>query len=60
VSPPDSSNLGLIGIVREKPRTNIYTVMLILSLLAISTACVLLWLELTSYGPFPWWKVPRF
>ena len=60
MSPQDSSSLGPSGVIVEKPRSNIYTVMLILSLLAICTACVLLWLELSSYGSFPWWKVPRF
>jgi hypothetical protein len=31
--------------------------MLILSFLAVTVACVLLWLELNSYGSFPQWKV---
>ena len=52
MSPQDSSK----GLSREKPRTNIYTMMLILSLISIITACVLLYLELQSYGSYPWWN----
>ena len=37
---------------------DVYTVMLILSFLAVLTACALLWLELKGYGTFPWWKAP--
>lgn len=44
------------GAVEEKPRFNIYTMMLIVSLLAIIMACFLLWYELKSYGSFPQWK----
>ena len=41
----------------EKPSTNIYTMMLVISLLAITIACVLLYLEMASYGPlFSSWK----
>ena len=36
----------------EKPSTNVYTMMLIISLLAITIACIMLFLEMTSYGPF--------
>ncbi len=53
MSPQTSSK----GVVVEKPGMNIYTVMLILSLVCISLACLLLWSELRSYGDFPWWKV---
>ena len=42
----------------EKPRSNVYTMMLILSFFAIATACAMLWLELSTYGDYPWWKVP--
>ena len=44
------------GAVEEKPRFNIYTMMLIVSLIAIIAACALLWYELKSFGPFPQWK----
>jgi hypothetical protein len=30
--------------------------MLVIALIALLTACVLLWLELQSYGSYPWWK----
>ncbi len=39
----------------QKPRSNVYTMMLILSFAAIVTACVLLYLQLAEYGDFPWW-----
>lgn len=44
------------GQVEVKQRTNVYTVMLILSFIAICTACTLLWLELDRYGKMPMWK----
>lgn len=42
----------------QKPRFNIYTMMLVISFIAITTACTLLYLELQLYGVFPWWKPP--
>ncbi len=44
------------GQVEVKQRTNVYTVMLILSFIAICTACTLLWIELHRYGKMPQWK----
>lgn len=41
--------------IEQKPRANVYTMMLVVSLCAIIVACVVLWLELKSYGDFPWW-----
>ncbi len=41
----------------QKPRSNVYTVMLILSLIAIIVGCVLLWLEMAPYrkdSGWPW------
>jgi hypothetical protein len=44
-------------IIEQKQRNNIYTMMLILSFIGITVACVLLWMELQNYGEFPnWWK----
>lgn len=40
--------------IEQKQRTNIYTVMLILSFIAICVACVLLYLELRVYSPDYW------
>lgn len=42
----------------QKPGTNVYTVMLILSFCFIVTATVILSLELAQFGPIPQWKVP--
>lgn len=39
----------------EKQQTNVYTMMLILSFIFIVTACVMLYIELNQFGPFPWW-----
>lgn len=42
----------------EKPQTNVYTMMLIIALIAILIACVMLYMEMASYGPFlQSWKV---
>ena len=41
--------------VAQKQGTNIYTVMLILSFLALTTGAILLYMELSKYGPYPWW-----
>ena len=41
----------------QKPEFSIYTMMLVLSMIAMTTACVLLWMELSSYGDWPQWKV---
>ena len=43
------------GVVQKQP-LNVYTVMLIVAFLAISLACLLLYLELKRWGSFPWWK----
>ncbi len=42
--------------VEQKPRVNIYTIMLVLAFFAIVVACVVLWLELKEYGDYPWWE----
>lgn len=42
--------------VEQKPRANIYTMMLVLAFCAIAVACVVLWLELKTYGDYPWWE----
>ena len=39
----------------EKQRTNIYTMMLIISFIALVTASVLLYLELNRFGVWPPW-----
>lgn len=47
----------------QKQRLNVYTMMLILSFMAITTACILLWMELWQYNTSKenwferWWDV---
>lgn len=40
----------------QKQGTNVYTMMLILSFIAIVTSCVLLHQELSRFGNYPWWN----
>jgi len=42
----------------EKQPTNIYTMLLLLSLIAVITANVLLSMELKRFDPYPWWNPP--
>jgi hypothetical protein len=39
-----------------KAPPNVYTVMLIISFLALVTACALLATELNRFGSYPWWN----
>jgi hypothetical protein len=43
-----------LGPVKKQP-TDIYTVMLIISMVAVPSACILLLLELNRVGSYPWW-----
>jgi len=40
----------------QKQRLNVYTMMLILSFIAICIASTLLYMELNRFGNYPWWK----
>ena len=40
----------------QKQKTNVYTMMLIISFICIVTACVLLYQEVTRWGDYPWWE----
>ena len=40
----------------QKQKTNVYTVMLFISFVAIVTAIVLLRMELQLWGDYPWWR----
>lgn len=40
----------------KKQPSDIYTAMLVISFLAVLTSCILLYLELSRYGNYPWWK----
>ena len=42
----------------EKQPTNIYTMLLLLSVIAVITATVLLSMELKRFDPYPWWNPP--
>ncbi len=42
--------------VVQKQGTNIYSVMLILSFLALTIGSILLYMELSKYGSYPWWS----
>ena len=43
-----------------RPSFDAYTAMLLVSLLCITAACAVLYLELSPYGAiFQWWVVPR-
>ena len=55
MSLPSSANPA--GVPAQKPGTNIYTVMLILSFCFIVTATIVLSLELAKFGEYPWWKI---
>ena len=39
---------------RRKPRTDIYTMLLLLAFLAIIVSCIFFYLEVKDYGPSPW------
>lgn len=56
MSLPSSTNPGQPAV--QKQGTNIYTVMLILSFLALVTGTVLLSMELNRFGTYPQWKAP--
>ena len=43
------------GPVQKQP-TDIYTVMLIISTVAVLVGCILLLLELNRFGSYPWWN----
>jgi len=40
----------------QKQRLNVYTMMLILSFVAICIASTLLYMELNRFGNYPWWN----
>ena len=46
------------GILVPKPKTSIYTVLLIISLVALLIACLFLWLEISEYGGWGAWGGP--
>jgi uncharacterized membrane protein affecting hemolysin expression len=56
MSLPSSTSPGQPAV--QKQGTNIYTVMLILSFLALIIGTALLSMELNKYGEYPWWNTP--
>lgn len=42
----------------QKQRSNVFTMMLILSFAALVTGSVVLYLHLSDYGEYPWWELP--
>ena len=40
----------------QKQRTDVYTVMLIISFICVVTATILLYAELERWGSYPWWN----
>ena len=55
MSQPSSANKSESEAVQKQP-LNVYTMMLIIAFIAISTACLLLYLELRRWGAPPWWN----
>jgi hypothetical protein len=53
VSLPDSSSERPQGVLVRRPKTSIYTVLLLVALMAILFSCLLLILELAQYD-FQW------
>ncbi len=51
MSPQDSKSASR-GVHVQKPGSNVYTVMLLVALVALVIGCVLLYLEIDSYGGF--------
>ena len=57
MSQPSLANqTGEAEVPVQKQKTSVYTVMLIISFFCIVTACVLLYMELTKWGAYPWWN----
>lgn len=53
MSQPDLSSASPPrGVIVQKPKTNIYTVMLIIAFVMMILACIFLWLEVGEYGGF--------
>ncbi len=56
MSQPSSYNPAAVEAPKQKQKTSVYTVMLFISFCALVLACILLWMELKSWGDYPWWK----
>jgi len=52
MSQPSFESVSTPSVLKKKPQMNIYTVLLLIALVSLLTACVLLFLELNAYGGF--------
>lgn len=51
MSQPDLSSANAPrGVLVQRPKASVYTVMLVIALLAILLGCLFLWLEIGQYG----------
>ena len=50
MSQPDLESVSAPSVLVKKPQMNVYTVMLIVALLALMLACLFLYLEIREYG----------
>jgi hypothetical protein len=52
VSQPDFGSVSPGGVYVKKQKPNIYTVLLVVALVALLLGCLFLWLEISAYGGF--------
>ena len=52
MSQPSLESARAPSVLTKKPQLNIYTVLLIIALVALLTACLFLYLEIREYGGF--------
>lgn len=52
MSQPNLESVSAPSVLKKKPQMNIYTVLLLIALVSLLTGCVLLYLELNTYGGF--------
>lgn len=50
MSQPDLSSANPPGVLVQKPKTSIYTMLLLVALLALLLGCLFLFLEINQYG----------
>lgn len=52
MSQPSLESVSPPTVLKKKPQLTVYTVMLIISLIALMLACLFLYLEINAYGGF--------
>lgn len=52
MSQPDLSSANPPGVIAQKPKTSIYTMLLFVALVCLLLGCIFLLLELNKYGGF--------